>query len=125
LRFEKEFAKWTKKYPDQVLAMEKQKKDKRAHKDKKKRKNKRKAAGMPKRAMSSYLFFTNDKRAGVTKKNKDAKMTDISKIMGEMWRNTDEKGRTKYLKQAEADKARYLQEKTAWDTAQENQDWLG
>jgi hypothetical protein len=57
-----------------VLAMEKQKKDKRAHKDKrmnkrkdknkKTRKNKRKAAGMPKRAMSSYLFFTNDKRAG-------------------------------------------------------------
>jgi hypothetical protein len=42
--------------------MEKQKKDKRAHKDK--RMNKRKAAGMPKRAMSSYLFFTNDKRAG-------------------------------------------------------------
>jgi hypothetical protein len=46
--------------------MEKQKKDKRAHKDKRmnKRKNKRKAAGMPKRAMSPYLFFTNDKRAG-------------------------------------------------------------
>ena len=79
---------------------------------------------MPKRAMSSYLFFTNDKRAGVTKKNKDAKMTDISKIMGEMWRNTSESNRTKYVRQAEQDKVRYVNEKAAWDTAQENQNWL-
>ena len=39
---------------------------------------------MPKRPLSAYIFFGNDKRAGVTRKNKDAKMTDISKLLGEI-----------------------------------------
>ena len=105
--------------------MEKQKKDKRTKKVKRKRKLKNKAAGMPKRPMSAYLFFTDDKRAGVTRKNKDAKMTDISKLLGEMWKNTDESGRAKYVKKAEDKKAEYVIEKAAWDAAQQNQGWLG
>ena len=62
---------------------------------------------MPKRPLSAYIFFGNDKRAGVTRKNKDAKMTDISKLLGEMWKNTDESGRAKYVKEAEDKKAEY------------------
>jgi hypothetical protein len=92
--------------------------------DERKQENKRKASGQPKRTMSSYIFFTDDKRAAVTKKNKDAKMTDISNLMGAMWRSTNEAGRAKYTRQAEDDKARYVQEMAAWDGAQKNQDWL-
>ena len=105
--------------------MDNQRKDKRKKMDKRKRKLKNKAAGMPKRPMSAYLFFANDKRAGVTRKNKDAKMTDISKLLGEMWKDTNQSGRAKYVKKAEDKKAEYVIEKAAWDAAQANQGWLG
>ena len=101
-----------------MLAMENQRKDKRTKKLKRKCKAKNKAAGMPKRPLSAYNFFGNDKRAGVTRKNKDAKMTDISKLLGEMWKNTDESGRAKYVKKAADNKAEYVIEKAAWDAAQ-------
>jgi hypothetical protein len=80
-----------------------------------KRKLKNKAAGMPKRPISAYHFFANDKRAGVARKNKDAKTTDMFKLLGEMWKNTDASGRAKYVKQAEDKKAEYAIEKAAWD----------
>jgi hypothetical protein len=51
-------------------------------------------------------------------------MTDISKLMGEMWRSTNKAGRAKYTWQAEDDKARYVQKMAAWDGAQKNQDLL-
>ena len=54
----------------------------------------------------------------MTKKNKDAKMTDISKLLGEMWKNTNASGRAKYVKQAADKKAEYAIEKAAWDAAQ-------
>ena len=54
----------------------------------------------------------------MTKKNKYAKMTDISKLLGEMWKNTNESGRAKYVKKAEDKKAEYVIEKAAWDAAQ-------
>ena len=98
--------------------METRRKDKRTKKLKRKRKAKNKAAGMPKRPTSAFLFFSNDKRAGVTRKNKDAKMTDISKLLGDMWKNTNESGRAKFVKKAADNKAAYVIEKAAWDAAQ-------
>lgn len=107
VRYEKEFAKWTHKHPDEVLAMEKQKKDRRAAKDRRKRKIKRQEEGAPKHPKSSYLFFTAVVRAHVTANNPGAKITEIAKILGEMWRSLGDADRLQYQQQAEADKQRY------------------
>jgi hypothetical protein len=70
------------------------------------------------RAIRWRRFFTNDMRAKVAKKNKDARMTDISKLLGDMWRNLSEASRGKYLKMAAEDKVRYASEKAAHDEKQ-------
>ena len=122
LRYEREFAKWTTKHPDEVLAMEKQKKDRRAAKDRRKRKIKRQEEGAPKHPKSNFLFFTAVVRAHVTANNPGAKITEIAKILGEMWRSLGDADRLQYQQQAEADKQRYQAEKEAFD-AQRNQHW--
>src|SRR5690606_37258816 len=40
----------------------------------------------PKMSMSSYMYFTNDKRPSVREKYPDLKMTDIGKKLAELWR---------------------------------------
>eukprot|EP01052_Picozoa_sp_SAG31_P026449 SAG31_NODE_2396_length_5784_cov_15.942656_3_plen_216_part_00 len=115
LRYEREFAKWSSKHPDEVLAMEKQKKDRRAAKARRKRKLKRKEEGAPKHPKSAFLFFTAVVRAHVTANNPGAKITEIAKILGEMWRSLSDKDRLQYQQQAEADKQRYQAEKEAFD----------
>lgn len=64
----------------------------------------------PKRAKSSYMFFTAEMREKLTKKNPNASMTELSKIMGAEWAKTSEKDRVKYARMAEEDKARYEEE---------------
>jgi len=39
----------------------------------------------PKKALNSWMLFSNDKRAGVMKANPDFGISDIGKKLGEMW----------------------------------------
>lgn len=61
----------------------------------------------PKRPKSSYMFFTAEIREKLVKKNPNASMTELSKIMGAEWAKVSEKDRVKYTRMAEEDKARY------------------
>jgi hypothetical protein len=47
--------------------------------------------------MSGYMIFANDVRPTVTKENPDKKMTELSGIIGEKWKNLDQAGKDKYL----------------------------
>lgn len=40
----------------------------------------------PKKSMSSFMYFANDKRPSVREKYPDLKMTDIGKKLSELWR---------------------------------------
>eukprot|EP00494_Astrolonche_serrata_P022230 UN22487 len=40
----------------------------------------------PKRPLSAYFLFSNDNRDSVTKKNPDASMAEIGKMLGEAWK---------------------------------------
>lgn len=69
----------------------------------------------PKRPKSSYMFFTQEMREKLLKKNPNASMTELSKIMGAEWAKTSEKDRVKYARMAEEDKTRYDEELTEYE----------
>jgi predicted GIY-YIG superfamily endonuclease len=50
----------------------------------------------PKRPLSNYMNFCNAKRAEVKAANPDAKMTDLSKILGTQWKALSEEQQTSY-----------------------------
>ena len=47
--------------------------------------------------MSGYMIFANEVRPIVTKENPDKKMTELSGIIGDKWKNLDQAGKNKYL----------------------------
>lgn len=63
--------------------------------------------------MSSYLFFAQEKRESVMKKNPDAPLAEVSKILGDLWKA--QKNTKKYDKMAADAKAAYDEEKAAYD----------
>jgi len=86
----------------------------------KKGKKAKKDPEAPKRPVSSYMYFTTDKRESVTKANADASPTQIMTILGGLW-NKLEKGKNgkngtkKYDDLAAKDRARYEPEKATYD----------
>ena len=42
------------------------------------------------------MLFSKQNRSAVVEKNKDVKVTEISKILGEMWRNLSDSEKAKY-----------------------------
>ena len=64
-----------------------------------------------KKPKSGYLFFCEDKRESVSKKNPNKKMGEISKILGELWRALSDKEREKYETLHQKDKERYEEER--------------
>jgi len=99
-----------KKKPDdtEVIAVE-------AAKNNKKPKKAKKDPNAPKRPISSYLFFAQDTRPEVVAENPEAKFTEVTKMLGAMWREIDGKKKMKYEKKAKADRERYEAEKAAYD----------
>jgi len=77
------------------------------------KKSKRRDPNKPKRAMSAYLYFCNAKRDTVQAGHPEKKMTDIQKLLGDLWKDTSDAERVPYTKQAEADRRRYDEEITA------------
>lgn len=134
-RFEKEFA----KYNEEKLALEmyyqKKKQDiamefydahsaakaslEKVEAEKNKGKKTKKDPDAPKHPVSSYIYFTMEKRELVVKQNPEATPTEVTKIIGEMWNSAKGKkgknGTKKFDDLAAKDKARYNEEKAAYD----------
>jgi len=68
----------------------------------------------PKRGLSAYMFFANDKRDLVHKENPGIKFGEVGKLLGEMWKDLTEKDKQPYLAKAKADKERYESEKARY-----------
>ena len=64
-----------------------------------------------KRAKSSYLFFCDEKRKVVQAENPGKSMGDISKILGELWKDVSEEEKQRYNDMHEEDVQRYEDEK--------------
>ncbi|PIA17844.1 high mobility group box, partial [Coemansia reversa NRRL 1564] len=67
----------------------------------------------PKRPLSAYMYFSQEKRPEVKKDNPDATFGSIGKILGQMWTSLAESEKAPYLGLAQKDKVRYESEKKA------------
>lgn len=86
-------------------------------------KKKQKDPNMPVGARTAFILFSMDKRADAKKQlGADAKQTEITKLVGEMWskkRDSKHKDIDKYNKLALKDKERYKKEMEEYKSKQE------
>jgi len=75
---------------------------------------KKKDPNAPKRGLSAYMFFANDRREKVREDNPGIKFGDVGKMLGEQWKSLTDKEKTPYEAKAAADKKRYEEEKAAY-----------
>jgi hypothetical protein len=57
--------------------------------------------------LSAYIIFTQHKRKEVVAKNPLAKVPEIGKLLGDMWRKMGEKDKQQYVDLAKKDRERY------------------
>ncbi|GAA5891480.1 hypothetical protein JCM8208_007297 [Rhodotorula glutinis] len=74
----------------------------------------------PKRPLSAYMHFSQDKRSEVKEENPDVTFGEIGKLLGAKWKEATDDEKKPYQAKAEADKERYEKEKSAYD--EENPD---
>ena len=107
-RFETETAAYN--HPDAVAAREKE-----AAEPKKKKKKKEREAGQPKGAKTAYIIFSTANREAVKTDNPDAKLPELSALLGEKWKALGEEEKKSYEEKAAQDKERYNKEMEAWN----------
>mmetsp|Transcript_42533 Transcript_42533/g.102862 ORF Transcript_42533/g.102862 Transcript_42533/m.102862 type:complete len:104 (+) Transcript_42533:31-342(+) len=56
--------------------------------------------------MSAFLKYSQTRRAKVKQDNPDMSNTDVSRLLGEMWRNASPRERSPYVEQEERERAR-------------------
>ena len=83
----------------------KEKKQKRAKKDK----------DAPKRALSAFFFYNQERRETLKKEKPDLNNKDIIRTMSAEWNALSDEKKKPYIEKAEADKKRYEAEKKAYD----------
>jgi len=97
------------------------KESKSVKRDEKPNKRKRqKEEGAPKRPMSSYMYFSQDKRNEVKSNNPDATFTELGKIIGNLWKKISPEEKEKYEKKAREDKERYKREMEEFEKKEES-----
>lgn len=85
-----------------------------AGKTKAKKAKKAKPEGYPKAALGPYMLFTQSVRPEVKAANPDAKIPELGKILGAMWKEADQ---AEWKAKAAADKERFASELAAWKEA--------
>jgi hypothetical protein len=61
----------------------------------------------PKRPMSAFLYFSQGRRRTIKGENPTMKNTEISRLLGEMWRNAPEEDRKPHIDQEKAEREKY------------------
>lgn len=79
---------------------------------------KSKAKGGPKRALSAYMFFSQDWRERIKSENPDAGFGEVGKLLGAKWKELDDDERKPYVEMAAKDKARAEEEKASMSAPQ-------
>lgn len=71
------------------------------------KKKEKKDPEAPKGPKNAFIFFCNDRRSEIKEENPDMKPTEITKKIGEMWKQVDSIEKAQYQEMAEEDKKRY------------------
>jgi hypothetical protein len=83
-----------------------------------KKRRAKKHPGAPKRPMSAFLKYSQTRRAVVKKDNPDMSNTDVSRLLGEMWRNASVADRAPYVEIEERERADYKERIKTWRDGQ-------
>lgn len=73
----------------------------------------------PKRPMSAFLFFSLGLRSKLKEENPDMKNTDISRLLGEMWRNLPPEEREPHVQKEKSEREKYKIAMAAWKSENE------
>merc|ERR1739845_164716 len=74
-----------------------------------------KDSNAPKRAMSSFMFFSKEVRSIIREENPDATFGDIGKLVGKAFKNLRAEEKEKFEIMANKDRERYKEEKATYD----------
>jgi hypothetical protein len=72
----------------------------------------------PKRPMSAFLKYSQTRRSIVKKENPDMSNTDVSRLLGEMWRGASPEEKAPYVEQEERERAIYKKNIAQWRAEQ-------
>lgn len=76
----------------------------------------------PKRPMSAFLKYSQKRRTRVKQENPDMSNTDVSRLLGEMWRNASAADRAPYVEEEERERAQYKEDIAMWRQEQAKRD---
>jgi len=72
--------------------------------------------GKPKRGMTAYMLFCQDKRPEIKEKHPNASFGEIGKLLGEAWKEIEADDKKTFEEKAAKDKIRYQKELAAYKT---------
>lgn len=68
----------------------------------------------PKRPMSAFLYFSQDRRKGIKEANPGMKNTEISRILGEMWKEATDEERAPHIENEAEERKKYKVKIAEW-----------
>ena len=68
----------------------------------------------PKRSMSAFLFFSQGRRSQIRAKNPELKNTEVSKMLGDLWRNCPDDDRRPYVEKEKIEREKYKIAMAKW-----------
>ena len=88
-----------------------------AKKEKKEKRTKKakKDKDAPKRAITAFFFYNQERREKLKKEQPNLNIKEIIKTMSTEWKSLSDEKKKPYIQKAEADKKRYEAEKKAYD----------
>jgi hypothetical protein len=89
-------------------------------KGKKRKRNKDKDPNAPKRPMTAYFLFLNDRREAIKSSNPNIKVTEVTKEAAHQWNNAEPNVRKKYDDMAAKLKANYAKELAKYNGGEGN-----
>lgn len=74
----------------------------------------------PKRPMSAFLYFSQGRRSKIKEENPEMKNTEVSRMLGEMWRNASKEQRKPYVDKEREEREKYKIAISEWRVDYEN-----
>jgi HMG (high mobility group) box len=79
----------------------------------------------PKRPMSAFLYFSQGKRTEIKKERPEIKNTEVSRVLGEMWRSLSDEERAPYVERERNEREVYKVAIAEWREHSESMKRLG
>ena len=75
----------------------------------------------PKRPMSAFLHFSRGRRSDILERHPELKNTEVSKILGDLWRKSTEEERRPYVENEKIEREKYKAAMLKWKENSEKQ----